>query len=71
IFTGSFNFPIIRMLVLQFSVSAQDFWQAAPDLLILTLDLFIRIAIIYFPLKALEQILRILMEMEFNSRKAT
>jgi hypothetical protein len=29
----------------------------------------IDIAIIYFPLKALNQILRILMEMEFNSRK--
>ena|SRR5687767_6768142 len=30
----------------------------------------ISIAITYFPLKALTQILRILMEMEFNSRKA-
>lgn len=29
----------------------------------------IDIAIVYFPLKALNQILRILMEMEFNSRK--
>jgi hypothetical protein len=28
------------------------------------------IAIVYFPLKALNQIIRILMEMEFNSRKA-
>jgi hypothetical protein len=30
----------------------------------------IDIAVVYFPLKALNQILRILMEMEFNSRKA-
>jgi hypothetical protein len=29
----------------------------------------IRIAVVYFPLKALSHILRILMEMEFNSRK--
>jgi hypothetical protein len=30
----------------------------------------IRIAVVYFPLKALGHILRILMQMEFNSRKA-
>lgn len=30
----------------------------------------IQIAVVYFPLKALAHILRILMEMEFNSRKA-
>ncbi len=34
-----------------------------------SLNIAIQIAIIYFPLKALTHILRILMEMEFNSRK--
>jgi hypothetical protein len=42
------------------------FW----DVFITSITVGIKIALIYFPLKALNQILRILMEMEFNSRKA-
>jgi hypothetical protein len=38
--------------------------------IVTTLSVAVEIAIIYFPLKALTHILRILMEMEFNSRKA-
>lgn len=40
------------------------------ELFITSVTVGIKIAIVYFPLKALNQILRILMEMEFNSRKA-
>jgi hypothetical protein len=40
------------------------------DLFITAITVGTKIALVYFPLKALNQILRILMEMEFNSRKA-
>ena len=40
------------------------------DFLFNALVVGVNIAIVYFPLKALAHILRILMEMEFNSRKA-
>lgn len=40
------------------------------DLFITSITTGIKIALVYFPFKALNQILRILMEMEFNSRKA-
>ncbi|MBN8655176.1 MAG: hypothetical protein J0M11_05505 [Anaerolineae bacterium] len=39
------------------------------NLLIVILSAALQIVIVYFPLKALSHILRILMEMEFNSRK--
>lgn len=39
-------------------------------IIITALSAALSIAIVYFPLKALSYILRILMEMEFNSRKA-
>jgi hypothetical protein len=40
-------------------------------LLAMSLNIGLHILAIYFPLKALAQILRILMEMEFNSRKSS
>jgi hypothetical protein len=71
ILLGLLNFPFVRMLFQGVVLSPSEIAQSMPDILFTTLSVCFRIVIIYFPLKALEQILRILMEMEFNSRKAT
>jgi hypothetical protein len=67
---GLFNFPFVRMLFQGPVLSTSVIMQSIPDMLFTTLSIGIRIAITYFPLKALALILRILMEIEFNSRKA-
>ncbi|MGA7195279.1 MAG: hypothetical protein WBW94_16800 [Anaerolineales bacterium] len=70
--SGVLQFPRAQSL-------AQAYLQGIPSLHILvsiiaavstSLAVLIEIITTYFPLKALAQILRILMEMEFNSRKA-
>lgn len=71
ILLGLLNFQFVRLLFQGVVSSPSQIAQTMPDILFTTLSVSFRIAITYFPLKALEQILRILMEMEFNSRKAT
>ena len=70
ILLGLLNFQFIRMLLLGVLIPSSALIAAIQPMIITTLAVGIQIAIIYFPLRALIQILRILMEMEFNSRKA-
>jgi hypothetical protein len=49
--------------------SLEELASALWDLFATIITTILQIAIVYFPLKALSHILRILMEMEFNSRK--
>jgi hypothetical protein len=67
---GLLNFSFIRMLFQGVVLSPSEIGLSIPDMMFTTLSTGFRIAVTYFPLKALEQILRMLMEMEFNSRKA-
>ena len=71
ILLGLLNLPFIRMLFQGVVLSPSEIAQSMPDILFTILSVGFRIVITYFPLKALGQILRILMEMEFNSRKVT
>jgi hypothetical protein len=66
---GLLNFSFTRMLFQGIVLSPSEIVQSIPDMLFTTLSVGFRIVITYFPLKALSQILRILMEMEFISRK--
>ena len=70
ILLGLFNFSFVRMLFQGVVLPTSEIIQSVPDMLLTTLGIGIQILIIYFPLKALAHILRILMEMEFRSRKA-
>jgi hypothetical protein len=70
ILLGLLNFSFTRMLFQGFVLSPSEIAQSIPDMLFTTLSTGFRIVVTYFPLKALAQILRILMEMEFRSRKA-
>jgi hypothetical protein len=63
------NFQPVRMYFQGVSLSINDVEITASNIVTTTLSTAIKIAFVYFPLKALSHILRILMEMEFNSRK--
>ena len=70
ILLGLLNFQITRMLLQGVLISSSELIQSIQPMVITTLATVIQIVVIYFPLKALSQILRVLVEMEFNSRKA-
>ncbi|MBL8077031.1 MAG: hypothetical protein JNM55_03640 [Anaerolineales bacterium] len=67
---GLLNFQFIRALLLGTPMSFAESVQSIPNELGIIFTVGLKILVTYFPLKALNQILRILMEMEFNSRKA-
>jgi hypothetical protein len=66
---GLLNFSFVRMLFQGIVLSPSEIVQSIPDMLFTILSVGFRMAVTYFPLKALSHILRILMEMEFRSRK--
>jgi len=63
------NIPWVSMLLRNGTVKFSDIFQFGYETIAVIISVAIQIAVIYFPLKALTHILRILMEMEFNSRK--
>lgn len=67
---GLLNFAFVRMLFQGIVLSPSQIVQSIPDMLFTILSIGLQIAITYFPLKALAYVLRILMEMEFRSRKS-
>lgn len=67
---GLLNFEFVRMLFQGVILSPSEIMKTSSSMFFTILSIGIQIAVLYFPLKALSQILRILMEMEFNSRKA-
>ena len=67
---GLLNFQFVRMLFQGTVLSFSGIVQTIPNMLVTLFSIGLQILVLYFPLKALAQILRILMEMEFNSRKA-
>ncbi len=69
ILLGLLNLQFIQALLQGVPMSFITSVQSLPNELGTLLSVGLRIAITYFPLKALVYILRILMEMEFNSRK--
>jgi len=71
ILLGLLNFSFIRMLFQGIVVSPSEIAKSLPDMLFTIISVSFRIAIIYTPLKVVTQVLRILMQMEFNSRKGT
>jgi hypothetical protein len=68
---GLLNLSFIRTLFRGIVLSPSEIAETVPDILSTIISVSFRIAITYTPLKALTQILRILMEMEFRSRKAS
>ncbi len=70
VFLGLLNFQFVRTLLEGFPLSFSEVSQSLSNDVFTIITIAVRISIIYFPLKALTHILRILMEMEFNSRKA-
>jgi hypothetical protein len=69
---GLTEFPNTWNIVLQYFHSNQN-WNFVVTIItvfITCIGVGLQILMIYFPLKALEYVLRVLMEMEFNSRKA-
>ena len=64
------NFQTVQGILQGYFPSTNQMPAILWSLLLTILAVGIDIAIVYFPLKALAHILRILMEMEFNSRKA-
>jgi len=71
ILLGLLNISFIRMLFQGIVLSPSEIAKTVPDILFTIISVSFRIAITYTPLKALTQILRILMEIEFRSRKAS
>lgn len=71
ILLGLLNFQFIRMLLQGTLISSSELRQSIQPILTTTLTTIIQITVTYFPLKALSHILKVLVEMEFNSRKAT
>lgn len=67
---GLLNFQFVRMLFQGVVSSTPEIVRNLPNMIFTVLSVSLQILVLYFPLKALSQILRILMEMEFNSRKA-
>jgi hypothetical protein len=64
------NFQFVRLLFDGQKLPPAEILKSTPNMLITSLSVGLQIAITYFPLKAIVHILRILMEMEVNSRKA-
>jgi hypothetical protein len=64
------SLSFIRTLFQGVMFTSADVLQALPNMLFTFLGILLIIAVIYFSLKALALVLRILMEMEFNSRKS-
>jgi len=62
--------PVVNMLSNKQIPSSMEIVASLPNTFILILGYGLQIAFTYYGLKALDHILRILMEMEFNSRKA-
>jgi hypothetical protein len=71
ILLGLLNLSFVRMLFQGVVASPSEIAKALPDMLSTIIGVSLSIAITYTPLKALSHILRILMEMEFRSRKAS
>jgi hypothetical protein len=71
ILLGLLNLSFIRVLFQGIVVPPSEIAKTLPDILSTIISVSFRIAITYTPLKALMQIIRILMEMEFRSRKAS
>ena len=69
VLVGVFTFPAIQQLIWGIFSENPDFVSIGLGLLVSSVSVALNILITYFPLKALAYILRILMEMEFNSRK--
>jgi hypothetical protein len=67
---AALNSQPLRMYFEGGTPSISDIMVFTPDTFIIVLAVLLQIAFIYFPFKAVTHILRILMEMEFNSRKA-
>ena len=63
------NFQFVRMLFEGVILPPAEILRSAPNILITSISTGLQIALTYFPLKALVHILRILMEIEYNSRK--
>ena len=68
-FIGILNIPWISLLFEGIIPTLSEIKQFGLQFVVTILTLGIRVATIYFPLIALTHILRILMEMEFRSRK--
>jgi len=66
---GLLNFQFVRALLQGSPISFAEILRSLPNEIFTILNIGLRIAVTYFPLKALAQILRIFMEMEFRSRK--
>jgi hypothetical protein len=66
---GLLNLSFVRVLFQGAMFTSADVVQSLPGMFYSFLSTVLTIVIIYFPLKALALVLRILMEMEFNSRK--
>ena len=69
ILLGLLSFPFIRALFQGIIVSPSEMSNFLPNIIATIISISFRIVITYSVLKALMQILRILMEIEFNSRK--
>ncbi len=68
---GLLNISFVRVLFQGIVLSPSEIAKTLPEILSVIISVSFRIAITYTPLKALAHILRILMEMEFRSRKGT
>jgi hypothetical protein len=66
---GLLNFQFVRNLIQGIPLTFSEILQSLPNVIFTLFTVGLQIVITYFPLKALAHILRILMEMEFNSRK--
>lgn len=66
---GLLNLEVVRMLFQGVMLSPSEIMRNSSNTLFTILSIGIQIAVLYFPLKALSHILRILMEIEFNSRR--
>ncbi|MEP7134882.1 MAG: hypothetical protein ABI904_08115 [Chloroflexota bacterium] len=69
VFLGLLNLQFVRMLFQGTVLSLSGIVQTVPNILVTLFSTGLSIIVSYYPLKALAQILRILMEIEFNSRK--
>jgi hypothetical protein len=67
---GLSNLQFGRALLRGVPMSFSEMLRSLPNEIFTILAIGLQIVLTYFPLKALSQVLRILMEMEFRSRKA-
>jgi hypothetical protein len=67
---GLLNFQFVRAVLQGIPISLSEVLRSLSNEMFTILTIGLQIVITYFPLKALTHILRILMEMEFRSRKA-